>query len=118
MGSLQCNNAKVNSRISLFCAIALLLLAGCGSGASKKAEPVKQYPMRGEVLGLDKDARVATIKHEKIEGFMDAMTMGYPVKDQSEFNQLKTGEHITATVNMQGDDYWVSGIKEDTAAAK
>jgi protein SCO1/2 len=105
----------------------LLLLAGCssspapeqaktGTAAADSGGAVKQYPMRGEIMGLDANGHVATIKHEDIPGFMGAMTMGYPVKDQAEFGQLKVGEAITATVNVKGDDMWVSDFKPDTGA--
>ena len=45
--------------------------------------------MRGEITGLDAGGHVATIKHEAIQGFMGAMTMGYPVKDAAEFRSWR-----------------------------
>ena len=103
---------------------ASLLLAGCSSserktGATKAPDSVaavKQYPMRGKIMGLDAGQHVATINHEEIPGFMGAMTMGYPIKDPAEFGKLKVGDAITATVNVQGDDMWVGNIKPDTGA--
>jgi Cu/Ag efflux protein CusF len=91
---------------------------GCSSApkpdatAATPAANVKTYPMTAEVMGLDASGKVATLKHEKIEGLMDAMTMGYPVKDLAEFGKLAVGEKITATVNVSPDDMWVSNIKK------
>jgi Cu/Ag efflux protein CusF len=48
---------------------------------------------------------------------MEAMTMEYPVKDKTEFDKLRTGEKISATVFVQGNSYWVGGIQEDAAPA-
>ena len=73
-----------------------LLLAACSGATPHK--PVKEYQLHGEILGLDAGGHVATIKHDEIKGFMGAMTMGYPVKDTSEFAKLSVGEPITATV--------------------
>lgn len=71
--------------------------------------------MRGEVMGLDPSGHVATIKHEAIKGFMGAMTMGYPVRDQAEFAKLSVGEPITATVYVKGDnDFWIGNIQKQT----
>ena len=68
--------------------------------------------MHGEVRGLDAGQHVATIKHDAIPGFMNAMTMGYPVKDQTEFSQLKVGDEINATVYVRDDDMWVGKIQK------
>jgi protein SCO1/2 len=89
---------------ALVAALALMLV-GCGT-------PPKEYQLRGEITGLDPGAHVATIRHEEIKGFMGAMTMGYPVKDQSEFSKLSVGEPITATVYVKGDDMWVGNIQK------
>lgn len=93
----------------------LLLLAACRQPTVKeeaKDEPVKTYALHGEVLRLDTQGKIAAIKHEKIGDWMEAMTMEFPVKDQAEFDKLKTGETINATVNVQGNSYWVSDIHE------
>jgi protein SCO1/2 len=88
-----------------------IALAGC-SKTPEQSGPAKEYQLRGEIKGLDPGGHVATIRHEAIPGFMNAMTMGYPVKDQSEFSKLKVGEAITATVYVKDDDMWVGNIKE------
>jgi Cu/Ag efflux protein CusF len=90
-----------------------LLLAGCaGSNTQESSAPMKTYQLRGQIMGLDPSAHVATIKHEEIKGFMGAMTMGYPIKDQAEFAKLSVGEPITATVYAKGDDFWVGNIQK------
>jgi Cu/Ag efflux protein CusF len=106
-------------------AIALfVVLAGCQQSSLKeqakeeaKDEPVKQYAMHGEVLRLDGQGKIAAIKAGKIGDWMEAMTMEYPVKDKTEFDKLRAGEKINATVFVQGNSYWVAGIQEDAAPA-
>ena len=98
--------------------VLFLMLAACQQATVKeeaKDEAVKQYAMHGEVLRLDAQGKIAAIKAGKIEGWMEAMTMEYPVKDQTEFDKLHTGETINATVFVQGTNYWVGGIQQDTA---
>jgi Cu/Ag efflux protein CusF len=103
------------------CLIALfLLLAGCRQPVVQeeaKDEPVRRYALHGEVLRLDSQGRIAAIKHEKIGDWMEAMTMEFPVKDQAEFDKLRAGETINATVFVQGNSYWVADVHEESAPA-
>jgi len=87
------------------------LLAFILASACTKTPPAKRYTLRGEVLSLDPKAQIATIKGEKIEGWMEAMTMEYPVKDQSEFAKLQPGQRITATVLVGEAAYYLAEIK-------
>ncbi|MGP8245057.1 MAG: copper-binding protein [Bryobacteraceae bacterium] len=82
-----------------------LALAGCGSKA-----PVKRYPMEGDVVALDPSSKTATIKAGKIGDWMEAMTMEYAVKPDAEFAKLKVGAHIKATVVVEEEKYYVTGI--------
>jgi Cu/Ag efflux protein CusF len=99
---------------ALFCAA--LLLFACAGKAPESKQPIKQYAMRGEVMQLDPEHQVATIKHENIEGFMHAMTMEYGFRDKQEFAKLHKGDRIDAKVFVQGDDYWVGQVKPGQAA--
>ncbi len=85
-------------------ATGLLTLNACSGG-------VKRYALEGEVVGLDPATKNAKIKHGKIEGFMDAMTMEYTVKPDADFDKLHTGDHIRATVVVQDPIYWVTDVK-------
>jgi len=79
--------------------------------AQESQEPLKQYPMRGSVIRVDPEGHLATIKSQKIEGWMEAMTMDYPVKDPADLAKLRAGEAIQATVFVQGLNYWVGGVR-------
>jgi|SRR5579872_1983489 len=92
---------------ALICVV-FVLLAGCQRNPA--APPSKEYQMHGEVVGLDPAAHLATVKAGKIEGWMDAMTMEFPVKDPEEFSKLKVGSNIQAKVTVQGTDYWISSV--------
>lgn len=89
-----------------------LLLGSCARTPEKSSEPVKRYSIHGEVIRLDPDGKIATIKHDKIQGWMEAMTMGYPVKDSQDFSSLQPDECIDATVFVQGDAFWVGEVKK------
>lgn len=88
-------------------AAAAILLAGCGA----KQEPAKRYPMQGEVRALDPASKTANIKAGKIEGWMEAMTMEYPIKPEGEFSKLHVGDQVQAIVVVNGDSYYVTDVK-------
>lgn len=75
--------------------------------------PVREYQMSGEIVSMDAKSQTATVKHGKIDGWMEAMTMEYPVKDQQEFAKLRAGEKIQAKILVQGMEYWIASAAED-----
>ncbi len=93
--------------VRLFFLLALALwLAACGSKTQ-----AKRYPMQGEVKALDPAAKTATIAAAKIDDWMEAMTMEYPVKPDSDFQKLHVGDHIQATVVVNEPSYYVTDVK-------
>jgi Cu/Ag efflux protein CusF len=93
----------------------VLLLSACTQTPRQEAQstlPVKTYKLAGEIIAMDAPTQVVTIKHEEIKDWMDAMTMGFPIKEKAEFEKLKPGIKITADVNVQGDDFWLTKIAQ------
>jgi protein SCO1/2 len=91
-----------------------LLMAGCSQPPTKPAEPTppeERHELRGEVVSIDRQERTIRIKHEEIEGWMEAMTMDFPVQDEVELDKAKPGDRITATVFVRDLDYHVGDIQ-------
>ncbi len=89
-------------------------LCACKDRAAKPASnaPIEKYQLEGEVLTLDPQGHIAKIKHREIKGWMEAMTMEYSIKDPAEFDKLRAGDRITATVFVQGLNYWLGDIHQ------
>ena len=94
----------------------VLLLACSHPAAETNKEPPKQYQLHGEVVRVDSQNQTAMINAQKIEGWMEAMSMEYPVKDQPGFSTLHPNDCIDATVFVQGADFWVADVKHANAA--
>ena len=90
---------------------AIVALLALGAGCSKHEQP-RQYQLRGYVVRLDPNNNLASVHNEKIDGWMDAMTMQYPVEDRNEYLALHKGEKITATVNVTSEGFWLTNVKE------
>ena len=97
---------EMTKRILACLVLWLLMLGGC---AQKAAE--KRYPMKGQVTALDATSHTATIAAGKIGDWMEAMTMEYPVKPDTEFQKLHVGDRIEATVVVGDPAYYVTEIK-------
>jgi Cu/Ag efflux protein CusF len=87
-----------------------ILLSACGSHEAASNEPIQRYSLHGEVVRLDGQGNIATIRHQKIEGYMEAMTMQFPVKNSRDFAGLHPADCIDATVFVQGDSIWIGEI--------
>jgi protein SCO1 len=58
----------------------------------------KTYCLRGVIVSVDSSKGEATIDHQAVPGFMDAMIMPYKFKDPSVLSDLHPGDHITADI--------------------
>jgi Cu/Ag efflux protein CusF len=93
-----------------YLAAVLISLALAACAAAPEQEGTK-YPLKGEVKALDASAKSATIEHEKIGDWMDAMTMEFAVKPDSEFAKLHVGDRIEATVVVNDVRFHVTDVK-------
>ena len=91
-------------RLCLVAAAAVLL--SCGA-----KDTTKRYPMQGEVKALDPANKTATIAAGKIGDWMEAMTMEYSIKPDSDFAKLHVGDRIEATVVVRDPTYYVTDVK-------
>jgi protein SCO1/2 len=79
--------------------LGLALLMATASLAQAPAGK-KSFKFHGKVESVSADG--VTVNGDKIEGWMDAMTMKYKVDDPKILKQVKPGDEITATV-YEGD---------------
>ena len=92
----------------------LFLLVVLVTACSKMPDRVgaeKKYQLHGVIMRLDPQAQTATIKHEEIKGWMEPMTMEFPVPVKDEFARLSRGQTIRATVFVRDLDYHVGEIQ-------
>lgn len=70
----------------------------------------KRYHMKGKVVSVDDRGKMLNIDSEAIPGFMDAMTMPFKVKPESELDKLHPGDSITADLLVQDEGAWIENI--------
>jgi protein SCO1/2 len=91
------------------------LVLGAASCDKKSAESAsqahaKQFHLKGKVVSIDDRAKMVNIDSEAIPGFMDAMTMPYRVKPDSELNRLHPGDDVTGTLLVEDDGAWLANV--------
>ncbi|MBV8895070.1 MAG: copper-binding protein, partial [Acidobacteriaceae bacterium] len=82
-----------------FFALPLSILALACSKKQPEFVVVHRYTLTGTIVSLNAKAQTASIDAAAVPGFMEAMTMDYPVKSKSDFDALHPGEKIQATLN-------------------
>ncbi len=92
-----------------------LLFAGCENAAESNSNPAnqKRYDLRGTVVSVDKLQKRAKIDHEDIPGFMDRMTMDFPIHENWVWDDLVPGAQIRAELVVDSsakDPYWLEKI--------
>lgn len=88
-------------RIALLC----VLLASTFYAASKQ-----RYQVTGMVLSVDAVHQSVLVSHDRIEGYMEAMTMPYRVDDPRVLKDLKPGAKIEFTLVVNRTSSYISNI--------
>jgi len=96
-----------------FTAVVLLVFAVV---ACAKPKPVsepgeKVYALKGKIVSRDAGEQSVRVNHEAIPGFMEAMTMDYPVRGTTVQQLPADGVPITATLHVHDDKYWLSDVR-------
>src|SRR5438046_7377415 len=94
---------------------AIVVLVACA-----KHEPVEKplsepgevtYVMRGAIVGRDAADNTLRLDHEAIPGYMEAMTMDYPVRGTSVQELPADKSKIVARLHVTDDKVWITDVK-------
>lgn len=99
--------------------ILLVLVLSLVVACSKTDRPAsaspneRHYPLIGKVVAVNKEKKSATIEHKDIPGYMEAMTMEFPIHADWVWNDLTPGSEIHAELvvdNNAKDPFWLENI--------
>ncbi|MGH9931118.1 MAG: SCO family protein [Pyrinomonadaceae bacterium] len=95
----------------LFCfSLVFLGLSSCQPKQRVRSPTEKHYDLKGKVVVVDKEKREVTVAHEDIKDYMPGMTMPFSVKDDWVYEIAAPGNHITATLIVDGTQSWLEDI--------
>ena len=97
-------------RIPLFLIVVLLTVTGCGRQEKGDIKPANYYHLRGQVVALEPASSLITIAHDKIPGFMEAMTMPFSIKDSALFRGVEVGDSVRGVVAVRKPEIWLDSL--------
>jgi protein SCO1/2 len=101
-------------RYLLLILFSFLVFSGCQQASTQQtpSPDAKRYSMKGKVISVDKAKMKATIDHREIPGYMEAMTMDFPIKDRDVLETLTKDAEVSAELvvdNAKGE-YWLENF--------
>ncbi len=101
----------ISRRIITYAALLYSALCiGLLSCQSRSKIAAQHYELKGQVVSVDPQRRYATIAHEEIPGYMDAMTMPFKLKDEWASGVLAAGDQLQATLVVEGHRTWLEDV--------
>ena len=104
-------------RALLLSAVVIISFTFGGASIAAQQAGKKEFELRGKVEKVDAQSKKLTINHEKVDGWMAAMTMSYKVDKEDILKSVKAGDQITARV-YEGDFETVYNVQKVAADAK
>jgi protein SCO1 len=100
-----------HAALALVVVFSVLGLAACKQKQQQQQDPnAKRFHLVGKVVAVDARGSSVVVDHQAIPGFMDAMTMAYPVRDVKILAPLTVGDEITADVVVTSDGAYLENI--------
>jgi protein SCO1/2 len=96
------------NHLSLCALLTCALLAACQS--KPEVAQGKRYDLKGTIVSVDKANQTATISHEEVKGFMEAMTMPFKLKDAWPLDVMKPGDEVQATLVVADESAWLENV--------
>src|SRR5215831_11035048 len=97
-------------RLGCLLGIVLTLCLSYGYAQQNKNAGKKEYTFRGKIEKIDLNAKTMTVNGQKVEGWMNAMTMSYQPDKADVLKNLKVGDEITAKV-YDGDFHTLYDVR-------
>lgn len=100
---------RVWRRVAILMLTAVIAAAACSSTQQKAAVT---HSGKGVVVAVDAAKSRVKINHEKIEGFMDAMTMWFDVKDAAMLNGIAVDDKVEFTITEEQSADVVTALRK------
>ena len=98
--------------IVLLC-LFVFLACKTDSNSDQPSATAKRYTLKGKVISVDRGGRKAKIEHQDIPGYMEGMTMSFPIHAEMVWDELKPGSEIRADLvvdNAAKEPFYLENI--------
>lgn len=90
---------------------ALILVSILASSFSSCRQQPRVYPLKGRVVAVAANRQSITIAHEAIPGYMDAMTMPFPVREPALIEGINPGDEVEGEITVTSSEGWISRLR-------
>lgn len=100
-------------KVILLLIFTVLFASACPKSQSQNqnaSAEAKRYPFKGKIIEVDKSKKTAKISHDEIPGFMNAMTMDFPIRADWVWDDLTKDAEIRAELVVDKDGFWLENI--------
>jgi protein SCO1/2 len=87
-----------------------LLAVAAVLGACRREPPPHRYRLSGRVVSVEAASKDVVVAHGDIAGYMPAMTMPFPLKDERLLAMLGPGDEISATLVTTRLSHWLEDV--------
>jgi protein SCO1/2 len=94
---------------------AVLLVFACAK-AKREPKPLsepgeKVYMLKGVIIGRDLADNTLRVDHEEIPGYMEAMTMDYPVRGATVSALPSDKTRVEARLHVHDEQVWLTDVR-------
>lgn len=92
-------------------------VAGCGGGGESSRgvsggeAGIRDYAVTGMVREVKMDGRTVVVRHEKIPGYMEAMTMPFEVREPKELAGVGAGDKVMFRMRVTEKEGWIDRVQ-------
>jgi protein SCO1 len=103
-------------RYFILLSFSILLFTACngpaGTANQNASANAKRFPLKGKVVSVDRAAKKATVDHEDVPGYMNAMQMEFAIRADWVWDDLTPGSEIRAdlVVDNANGEYWLENL--------
>jgi protein SCO1/2 len=100
-------------RVVVLATLVLLSSLACAKQHEKPLDEKgeKIYVLKGKILSRDASDNSLRLDHEAIPGFMEAMTMDYPVRGAKVAQLPPDKSKVEARLHVADEKYWITDVK-------
>ena len=103
----------IRTFLLLLFSLSILTFSACQRAEQKSAasSEAKRYPLTGKVVSVDTAGKKAKIDHEEIKGYMPAMKMDFPIKQDWVLREVKPGNKVSGDMVIEPNgEYFLENV--------
>src|ERR1043166_9687574 len=100
----------VSVKFAFFIFALAFSLAACSDRNSSGSPPAQAYKVKGVVREVKPNDKMLIIRHEKVPGYMEAMTMPFNIRDPSILTNVTVGDEINFVLHVTSDESWIDQV--------